>query len=235
VALVLTLGLPFFLLEWRFGARRVVYRKVLARDFGAYLVGAFVSMGSAVVLSFLVMQFHVFELLRLVPPVPLWAAIPLAVLGVDFAIYWMHRLIHTNALWRLHRWHHVPRHMYWLAGLRTSMLQQILYGTLPFILVAVNIPSELIIVYGLFATVTNHWMHANLRFRSPWLEAFLVTPRIHHVHHSMDPRHRGRNFGSIFCVWDRIFGTFFDPDDVEAPLEFGIPDVVAPPRIVIGL
>jgi len=233
--MVLILGCPFFLFEWRFRARRVAYRKALARDLGAYLVGAFLSIGSGVVLGFLVVQFHVYELLRLVPPLPLWVSIPAAVLGIDLGLYWMHRLIHTSALWRVHRWHHVPRQMYWLAGMRTSMVQQVLYGTLPLVLVAFNLAPAFIGVYGLFATVTNHWMHANLRFRSRWLEAVFVTPRIHHVHHSLDPRHRNRNFGSVFSVWDRMFGTFFDPDAVEGPLEFGIPDVVAAPRIVIGL
>jgi sterol desaturase/sphingolipid hydroxylase (fatty acid hydroxylase superfamily) len=235
VVLVLILGCPFFVFEWRFGARRVVYRKALARDLGAYLVAALVSLGAAPILNFLLVQFRVGEWLSLVPVLPLWAGIPLAVVGTDFGLYWMHRLIHTAPLWRLHRWHHVPRQMYWLAGMRTSMLQQVLYGTLPLILVALSLSPVFIAVYALFATVTNHWMHANLRFRSRFLEAFLVTPRIHHVHHSMDPRHRNRNFGSLFCIWDRMFGTFFDPDDVEAPLEFGIPDVVAAPRIVVGL
>ena len=235
VVMVLLVGCPFFLFERRFAARPVVYRKVLARDFGAYLVGALLSIGAAAMLNFLIVEFHVAELLQLVPPVPPWTRIPLAVVGIDFGLYWMHRLIHTAALWRLHRWHHVPRQMYWLAGMRTSMLQQVLYGTLPWMLVAFNVAPGFVGVYGLFATVTNHWMHANLRFRARWLEAFLVTPRIHHVHHSVDPRHRNRNFGSVFCIWDRMFGTFFDPDDVEGPLEFGIPDVVAAPRLVIGL
>jgi sterol desaturase/sphingolipid hydroxylase (fatty acid hydroxylase superfamily) len=235
VVIVLLLGCPFILFERRFGARPVAYRKALPRDFGAYLVGALVSIASGAMLSFLLAELHVFELLRLVPPVPQWAGIPLAVVGIDFALYWLHRSLHTSALWRTHRWHHVPRQMYWLAGMRTSMLQQVLYGTLPLVLFAFNVAPAFIAVYGLFATATNHWMHANLRFRSRWLEAFLVTPRIHHVHHSLDPRHRNRNFGSVFCIWDRMFGTFFDPDDVEGPLEFGIPDTVAAPRIVIGL
>jgi sterol desaturase/sphingolipid hydroxylase (fatty acid hydroxylase superfamily) len=234
VVVVLLIGLPFFLFEWRFGARRVAYRKVLARDLGALLVGAFLSIGAGAVLDFVLEQLGVVEWLRLVPAVPPWASIPLGILGVD-ALYWLHRLLHTSSLWRIHRWHHVPRHMYWLAGIRTSMPQQILYGATPLILVALRLSPVFITVFALFGTVTNHWMHANLRFRSRWLEAFLVTPRIHHVHHSIDPRHRGRNFGSLFCIWDRMFGTFFDPDDVEAPLEFGIPEVVPGPRIVLGL
>ena len=125
VVTVLLLGCPFFLFERRFAARPVVYRKVLARDFGAYMVGALLSIGSGATLKFLVAEFHVAELLQLVPPVPTWARIPLAVVGVDFGLYWMHRLIHTAALWRLHRWHHVPRQMYWLAGMRTINGRQI--------------------------------------------------------------------------------------------------------------
>lgn len=232
---VLLVGSPFILFERFFAARDVAYRKVLARDLGATLVASIMSVGAGFVLTFLITQLHVGELLRLVPHIPAWAGIPLAVLAIDFALYWIHRLIHTSLLWRLHRWHHTPRQLYWLAGMRTSMLQQVLYGTTPLLLVALSAPPQFVAPYALLATITNYWMHANLRFRSRWLEAFLVTPRIHHVHHSVDARHRNRNFGSIFCVWDRLFGTFFDPDDVKEPLEFGIPEVVAAPRIVIGL
>lgn len=235
LGLVLLVGCPFFFFEGRFGARRVAYRQVMARDLGAYVVAALLSIGAAFILKLVIAQFHVFEWLRLVPVLPSWASIPIAILGIDFALYWMHRLVHTGGLWRVHRWHHAPRHMYWLAGMRTSMLQQVLYGTIPWILVALEMSPEFVVGYALLGTVANHWMHANLRFRSRWLEAVLVTPRIHHVHHSVDPRHHGRNFGSLFCIWDRMFGTFFDPDDVDGPLEFGIPEVVAGPRIVLGL
>lgn len=233
--LILLVGCPFFLFERRFGARRVAYRKVLLRDLGACLLAMLLSLGAAPLLKVVLAELDVAAWLVLMPELPKWASIPLAILGTDFALYWMHRLVHTSPMWRIHRWHHVPRHMYWLIGLRTSMLQQALYGTIPLLLVALRMSPLFIAGYGLLGTVCNHWMHANLRFRSPWLEAVLVTPRIHHVHHSMDPRHRNRNFGSLFSIWDRMFGTYFDPDDVREPLEFGIPEVVAAPRIVVGL
>lgn len=232
---ILLLGCPFFLFERRFGARRVAYGKVLLRDLGACLIAVLLSLGASFLLKLVLAELDVAAWLAVVPEVPAWAGVPLAILGTDFALYWMHRLVHTSALWRLHRWHHVPGHMYWMVGLRTSMLQQALYGTIPLLLVALRMSPLFVAGFGLFGTVCNHWMHANLRFRSRWLEAFLVTPRIHHVHHSLDPRHRNRNFGSVLCIWDRMFGTFFDPDDVDEPLQFGIPETVAAPRIVIGL
>jgi hypothetical protein len=43
----------------------------------------------------------------------------------------------------------------------------------------------------------------------------LVTPGSHIVHHARNPRYLGRNLGAMFCVWDRLFGTYakVDPDD----------------------
>lgn len=232
---LLLLGCPFFFFERRFGARRVAYRTVLLRDLGACVLAVLLSLGAAFLLKLGLTALDVGVWLSLVPDLPAWASIPLAILGTDFALYWMHRFVHTSAFWRVHRWHHSPGHMYWLIGMRTSMLQQTLYGIIPLLLFALRMSPVFIVAYGLLGTVCNHWMHANLRFRSRWLEAFLVTPRIHHVHHSVDPRHRNRNFGSLFCIWDRMFGTYFDPDDVREALQFGIPEVVAAPRIVVGL
>lgn len=232
---ILLVGCPFFLFEWRFGARRVAYRKVLLRDLGAAALAVLLSLGAAFLLKLVLAGTDAFAWLGLVPELPPWVSMPLAIVGTDFALYWMHRLVHTGALWRLHRWHHSPRHMYWLVGMRTSMLQQALYGTIPLLLFALKTPPEFVVGYALLGTVVNHWMHANLRFRSRWLEAVFVTPRIHHVHHSVDPRHCGRNFGSMFSIWDRMFGTFYDPDEVQEPLEFGIPEAVAGARLFVGL
>jgi sterol desaturase/sphingolipid hydroxylase (fatty acid hydroxylase superfamily) len=85
----------------------------------------------------------------------------------------------------------------------------------------------------------NHWMHANWRFKNRnlerWLEKIIITPASHHIHHSTAREHLNRNFGSKFSIWDRMFGTYVDPDDVEGPIEFGIPEKVNPVRLIIGV
>src|SRR5678815_716903 len=49
--------------------------------------------------------------------------IGLALVMVDFIIYWIHRAQHRlNFMWRTHKWHHSIEHMYWFAGFRTSFL-----------------------------------------------------------------------------------------------------------------
>lgn len=233
---ILLLGAPFFLAERFFAARPVSYRKVLVRDLGAFAIVVLFGFATGVFVKALFFFVPVLSTLRRTGELPLLITLPLVVLLTDFAMYWAHRLIHTRALWRIHRWHHAPRHMYWLAGARTSLVQGILYSIAPVLIVVVlNVSPAIVGGNTLFSVVVNHWMHANLGFRSRVLEAVFVTPRIHHVHHSSDPRHFGRNFGSLFSFWDRMFGTFLDPDDVHGPLEFGIPEVVSGPRMVLGV
>jgi sterol desaturase/sphingolipid hydroxylase (fatty acid hydroxylase superfamily) len=234
--LILITGAPFFFFERRFAARELEYRRVLWRDLGALVtvvvVGAIAGALLVELMALGGVQGIPIPTTEALPP---WLSAPLAIVGADFALYWVHRAIHCRPFWRIHRWHHAPRHMYWLAGVRTSLLQGVLYSFFPLVFVALGVPPAFIAGYALFATVANHWMHANLGFKARWLEAVFVTPRIHHIHHSTDPRHHGRNFGGLFSIWDRMFGTFVDPDDLTAPLQFGIPEKVSTPRFVVGV
>lgn len=234
VLVFLCLGAPFFLFERRFAAHPLFYRKVVARDVAAIALVALLSIPTGAVLRAVVARLPV--LAGLSPPdLPLWLSIPLAVVGSDFAMYWTHRLIHTRVFWPIHRWHHVPRYMYWLGGGRTSFFQGLVNAVPGAMFGLLHVPAGAIGGYAIFSIVANHWMHSNLRLRSPWLEAVFVTPRIHHIHHSIDPRHHGRNFGSLLSIWDRMFGTFVDPSEVTAPLQFGIPEAVSGPRLVVGV
>jgi sterol desaturase/sphingolipid hydroxylase (fatty acid hydroxylase superfamily) len=234
VLVVLCLGIPFFLFERRFAAHFLSYRRVLARDAGALVLVSLLGIPTSTAIG--IVESHLPFLTPARPPLfPPWASIPLAIVISDLAMYWTHRLIHTRALWPVHRWHHSPRYMYWLAGGRMSFLQGVVY-TLPATAFAIlHVPGGAIAAYALFGIVLNHWMHSNLRLKSRWLEAIVVTPRIHHIHHSADPRHHGRNFGSLFSFWDRMFGTFVDPSDVHEPLKFGIPETVPGPRLIVGV
>jgi sterol desaturase/sphingolipid hydroxylase (fatty acid hydroxylase superfamily) len=61
-----------------------------------------------------------------------------------------------------------------------------------------------------------------------------VTPRYHHVHHSKAPEHYRANLASRLTIWDRLFGTYVDPDHVDR-ISFGIEGAPSPVRVVIGL
>jgi sterol desaturase/sphingolipid hydroxylase (fatty acid hydroxylase superfamily) len=78
----------------------------------------------------------------------------------------------------------------------------------------------------LYVAVALNWYtrvyHANLRTNYGVLKHVVVTPQSHRIHHSIESRHQDKNFGVIFTVWDRLFGTLYAHYD-EYP-ETGIAD-----------
>jgi len=162
--------------------------------------------------------------------VPLLSALagvwlPLRVVGffllADLGSYWMHRLMHTRHVWRVHRWHHSPTQLYWLAGVRATIPQQIMFN-LPYaaMVLLVGAPAWLFAAILAQQVAQNHWMHMNVSWRSNWLEYVFVTPRYHHIHHSSDADLHDGNYGAIFTIWDRLFGTYVAPD-AHKPRTFG--------------
>jgi len=78
-------------------------------------------------------------------------------------------------------------------------------------------------------------MHINVVWRSNWLEKIFVTPRYHHIHHSTNAEQHDGNFGVVFSVWDRVFGTSIDPD-TTSPKQFGTGEPKRDPlRLMIGV
>jgi len=168
-------------------------------------------------------------------PLPHYLMWPQAVLGVwlplrilmfyvvaDFGSYWMHRLMHTRHVWRVHRWHHSSERIYWLSGVRATLPQQLLFN-LPFVAavpILFGAPLWVFLAIIVEEVARNHWMHMNVSWRSNWLELVLVTPRYHHIHHSSDAALHDGNYGGLFTFWDRMFGTYVDPD-ATVPRQFG--------------
>lgn len=145
--------------------------------------------------------------------------------------------MHTRALWRVHRWHHSPTSLYWLAGIRATIPHIALFNltyvaALPLLHDASAWAFQFIMVEHI---VRNNWMHLNVTWRSSRLEWIFVTPRYHHIHHSKDPAHQKKNLGAWLTIWDRLFGTYYDPDQIQGDLSFGLSERVAPARLVIGL
>lgn len=155
----------------------------------------------------------------------------------DFLHYWIHRLMHRPFLWRIHMWHHSPKQMSWLAGFRTSLLDATVVN-FAFIIawpLLGSVGDSTRVLLLLIGLLLNDWMHLNIRFRLDTLGKFLVTPRYHHIHHSRDSRYYTKNLASIFPIWDKLFGTYQNPDGVEKELVFGIDEKRSLPRLATGL
>jgi|GEM_PF-2159420 len=162
----------------------------------------------------------------------------ISIVLVDFFLYLGHRMLHTRHLWHVHAVHHSPEHLFWLAGNRASPVHQWVQMTwaacidlvLP---VRGGFPS-VVLVTGIYICI-QHFNHANLRWRLGPLERLFVVPRYHFVHHGADPKLNNSNYGFLFTVWDRMFGTYTDPDRVPPDFALGLNYEVTLGRLFLGI
>lgn len=138
---------------------------------------------------------------------PVWA---LAFVAIDFAGYWNHRLSHhINIFWNQHMIHHSSEEFNLACALRQPISNLVGYFGLLLIPAALlGVPPHIIAVLAPIHLFAQFWYHTQHIGRMGWLEYVIVTPSQHRVHHAINPEYIDKNLGQIFCVWDRIFGTF---------------------------
>jgi sterol desaturase/sphingolipid hydroxylase (fatty acid hydroxylase superfamily) len=144
---------------------------------------------------------------------PGWGQVVAAVLLLDFYNYLVHRMLHRFSwLWPLHGVHHADVDLDVTTGFRHHPGEAVLMTLLGigFAMLA-GVP---LLVWSVYATVTNMavlMQHANIRLPQEWervLTWVLVTPGMHRHHHAVDRAIHDTNYGALFSIWDRLFGTY---------------------------
>ena len=143
-----------------------------------------------------------------------------AFICIDFASYWSHRLNHKiNFFWNQHIIHHSSEEFNMACALRQSISNILGYGALFMIPAAVlGIPQEVIAILAPLHLFGQFWYHTQHIGKLGWLEYIIVTPSQHRVHHAINPIYIDKNLSAIFCVWDRMFGTFQEELYDEPPV-----------------
>ncbi|MGB8396737.1 MAG: sterol desaturase family protein, partial [Pseudolabrys sp.] len=80
--------------------------------------------------------------------------------------------------------------------------------------------TNIILVLFIHACVHLQHSHMWIAFRGV-LGRIFVSPAHHQVHHSANPKHFNKNFGSCHALWDWMFGTLYVPEKKREPLTFG--------------
>ncbi len=155
----------------------------------------------------------------------------------DFSAYFSHYLMHTwKPLWSFHQYHHRAHQLNPMTKYRihpvSAVLQTsirtivILFGTSLFLLFFR--PDSFMpfvattIIYRVLWNPLAHLRHSPIPISyGPTLSRFLVSPQMHQIHHSRDPKHFNKNFAVIFSFWDALFKTQYIPDPNEK-VEFGM-------------
>jgi hypothetical protein len=152
-----------------------------------------------------------------------WQLYLVAFVAVDFQGYWVHRWSHEiNFLWNRHIIHHSSEEFNLSCALRQSVSTIVNYFTILLLPAALlGVPAGVIAVIGPIHLFLQYWYHTQLIGRMGWLEYLIVTPSQHRVHHAINPEYMDKNYGQVFNLWDRLFGTFRE-EMPEVPPVYGV-------------
>ena len=160
--------------------------------------------------------------------VPFWAAVVIAVVILDFAIYIQHIMVHAvPVLWRLHRMHHADLDFDVTTGARFHPVEIILSVAIKMaVIVLIGAPAVAVLIFEVVLNATAMFNHSNVSLPlrlDRVLRLFVVTPDMHRVHHSELPHETNSNFGFNLPWWDRLFGTYRDqPEKGHDAMTIGI-------------
>ncbi len=146
----------------------------------------------------------------------------LAAVAWDFMYYWFHRFSHEiSILWAAHAVHHQSEDYNLSTALRQTSTG-FLFGWIFYLpLFVVGFPLEVLLAVNAVNLIYQFWVHTqHIRKIGP-LEAVLMTPSHHRVHHAQNERYIDKNYGGMFIVWDRLFGTY-EPEHDDDPVIFGV-------------
>jgi sterol desaturase/sphingolipid hydroxylase (fatty acid hydroxylase superfamily) len=149
-------------------------------------------------------------------PIGILIAAFIALLVTDFFGYWYHRIQHV-LLWPVHAVHHSVEELHSASsyGHFSDELFRFIFMAIPMSLMPVagaDLP-----ILALLITLSQFYIHSPTRLHFGPLRRVLTDNRYHRIHHSLEPRHFNRNYGTTFTVWDQVFGTAYFPRPEEWP------------------
>jgi len=143
---------------------------------------------------------------------PAWLEVALAFVLLDYTLYLWHVATHrVPFLWRFHLVHHADLDLDATTALRFHFAE-----------LALSVPwrAAQIVVIGVSPLAFSVWQtllmlsvlfhHSNVRLppeAEQRLNRFVVTPRIHGIHHSAVREQTDSNWSSGLALWDRLHGT----------------------------
>ncbi len=209
-------------------SRRIDWLYWLVTPLGAGLLSRaiLVALGAGVALLFGAQVGHADDVFAffaersLLRAIPAWAQLVVCLSLVDLLSYFSHRLRHSALFFPIHAVHHSSTELDWLAAARMHPLDEMLDN------VAVSLPVLLLgpdpwvfLSLGPITLLYTLVSHAAVDLPLGPLHHVLVTPAFHRHHHRDDVP--PANYAGMFSIWDRLFGTWAQPD-VSPTARFGL-------------
>lgn len=155
-----------------------------------------------------------FGIINWLPEIPLWLYALLGVLLLDFfGAYLAHYVEHKiKLLWMVHLVHHSDHNVDTTTANRHHPIESIIrfVFTLAGVFI-VGTPIAIVFLYQSLSLVATQFTHANIKMSKrvdKLLSYVLISPDMHKIHHHYKLPYTDSNYGNIFSVWDRLFGTY---------------------------
>jgi len=157
----------------------------------------------------------------------------------DFFRFFQHFLMHkSKTLFTLHKTHHSATVLTPLTLFRAHPLESLLAGARNILSLSITIALFAFLFKGrvsaidilgvnafgmVFNAALSNLRHSPIPISFGPLEYFLISPRMHQIHHSNNPAHFNKNYGVALSIWDHLCGSFYRPSSLEAKqLSFGL-------------
>ncbi|MCU0325088.1 MAG: sterol desaturase family protein [Spirosomaceae bacterium] len=160
-----------------------------------------------------------FGVLNWLPEMPLWTYMLIGLLLLDLIGAWLvHWAEHkVRWMWKFHLIHHTDTTVDTTSANRHHPGESVfrfIFTSAGAILIGA--PMWLIFMYQAFSVLLSQFNHANIVIPK-WLDNaiswVIVSPDMHKVHHHYVLPYTDSNYGNIFSIWDRLFGTYMTLDE----------------------
>ena len=162
---------------------------------------------------------------------PAWKAL-LSFVLLDLLLYCWHRLSHSfDGLWMFHKVHHNDPYLNVSTAFRLHIVELLIITVLKSAyIVLLGVDKTMVLTNETLLTLFIMFHHTNISFRGEKrLGQVIIAPYLHRAHHSTERNEHDNNYGAVFSIWDRLFGTLTERE----PLEIGIKN--SSPQTVLGL
>ena len=159
-------------------------------------------------------QVNEFGIINWLPEMPLWLYVVLGVVLLDFfGAYLAHFVEHkVKPLWMVHLVHHTDHKVDTTTANRHHPLESMIRFTFTlFGVFVVGAPIAIVMIYQSMSLIFTQFTHANIKMNKTVdkiLSYIIISPDMHKIHHHNMLPYTDSNYGNIFSIWDRIFGTY---------------------------
>ncbi len=162
------------------------------------------------------------------------ATVAVCIVLADLAYYWEHRFLHrVNLGWATHSVHHSSPCFNLSVAYRFGPLDGFwpIFFHLPLVLAGFH--PFVVFFAAIMVQLYQTFLHTEAVKTLPKpVEWLFNTPSHHRVHHGSNEQYLDANYGGVFIVWDRMFGTFVaEGEAVRYGLVRPLPEIDSPGRM----